>query len=250
MHATEGGTEPCARPSAACSSSPSPSLVVAACSSAGAGGSPRDHGGCDSPDAARAGRPCGSATSPTSRTPPRSSASRRASSTSARRQRHARDAHLQRRPRGGRGAASPRRSTSPTSARTRRSTPSRSPNGEADPDRLRRDVRRRVPRRQARRSRRRADLEGKKLATPAARQHAGRGAARLAEGAGLSRPTTAGGGDVSILPQENAQTLETFQRRRRSTAPGCPSRGPRASCWRAAARCSSTSATCGRTASS
>ncbi len=37
--------------------------------------------------------------------------------------------------------------------------------------------------------------------------------------------TPEGGGDVTILPQSNSTTLESFLIRRRSTAPGCPSRG-------------------------
>ena len=53
------------------------------------------------------------------------------------------------------------------------------------------------------------DLKGKTLATPQPRQHPGRGPAGLAEGEGPG-DRRAGGGDVSIVPQENSQTLQTF----------------------------------------
>ena len=56
-----------------------------------------------------------------------------------------------------------------------------------------------------------AQLVGKKLATPTARQHPGRGAARLAEGAGPRARTSRAAATSPILPQANAQTLETFR---------------------------------------
>ena len=95
------------------------------------------------------------------------------------------------------------------------------------PDRRRDRVGRRVPRREARHHERRRP-QGQEDRDAAARQHAGRRAAHLAEEARASTTDTEGGGDVSIVPQDNATTLDRVQDRRRSTARGCPSRGRRA----------------------
>ena len=90
--------------------------------------------------------------------------------------------------------------------------------------------------------------EGQDDRHPAAGQHPGRGAALLAQAA-RATTTKEGGGDVKIKPQDNAETVDDVQVPAPSTAPGCPSRTPRSWSPRAA-RCSSTSGTCGRTASS
>ena len=52
--------------------------------------------------------------------------------------------------------------------------------------------------------------QGQDHRVAAARQHPGRRAAHLAEEQGLETDT-AGGGDVSIVPQDNALTLQAFQ---------------------------------------
>ena len=54
------------------------------------------------------------------------------------------------------------------------------------------------------------DLKGKTIADPAARQHPGRRAAGWLKRKGL-KTDTSGGGDVPILPQDNALTLTTFE---------------------------------------
>ena len=59
---------------------------------------------------------------------------------------------------------------------------------------------------------------------------------------------TAGGGDVSILPAGQRASRSRPSRTTRSRAHGCRSHGRPASSTREAARCSWTSATCGRTA--
>ena len=94
-----------------------------------------------------------------------------------------------------------------------------------------------------------ADLAGKKLATPAARQHAGRRAARVAEGRRAS-PRTSKAAATSRSCRRRTRRRSRRSARARSRAPGCPSPGPRASCSRAAAWCWWTSAASGRTGSS
>ena len=61
---------------------------------------------------------------------------------------------------------------------------------------------------------------------------------------------TKGGGDVSIVPQENAQTLQTVRDRRHRRRLGARAVRHPPGPARARARSSSTSATCGRTSSS
>ena len=61
---------------------------------------------------------------------------------------------------------------------------------------------------------------------------------------------TSGGGDVRDHAAGQRRHARRVPGRRRSTAPGCPSRGRRASSTRAAATCWSTRPTCGPTASS
>ena len=55
-----------------------------------------------------------------------------------------------------------------------------------------------------------ADLKGKKIASPSLGNTQDVALRSWLKGQGLTTDT-AGGGDVSIVPQENAQTLETFQ---------------------------------------
>ena len=166
----------------------------------------------------------------------------------ARRQRHARDVDLQRRPGGDRGAVRRRdrrhlHRPEPGDQRLRQVRTARRSGSSPAPPRA-------APSSSSSpTSPRAADLKGKTIATPAARQHPGRRPALLAEGPGPQDRHRSGGGDVSIMPQDNADTLDAFKPGR-STAPGCPSRGRPAWSRRAAARCSSTSSTCGRTASS
>ena len=175
------------------------------------------------------------------------SASRRASSPGARHRRQAgrRRPSTPARPPSRR--SSPARSTPPTSARTRPSTPSPSPRarrvriiaGAASGGAslvVKPGINRRAGPARARRSPRRSS------ATP----RTSRCATGCKEQGPEDRPPRAAA-TSTIVPQENAQTLETFKQRRRSTAPGCPSRGPRRLVRRPAARCWSTSATCGRT---
>ena len=91
-----------------------------------------------------------------------------------------------------------------------------------------------------------ADLAGAKLATPQLGNTQDVALRVWLRDEGFATDTT-GGGDVSILPQENAATLDAFKAGEIDGA--CRSRGQPASCRRAAARCSSTSATCGPPAS-
>ncbi len=55
-----------------------------------------------------------------------------------------------------------------------------------------------------------ADLDGKTIATPQLRQHAGRGTARVSAGECLD--STENGGTVKVQPTANADTLTLFQR--------------------------------------
>ena len=91
--------------------------------------------------------------------------------------------------------------------------------------------------------------QGQEARHPAARQHAGRRAALLAQGAG---PDDRHRRRRRRLDRARRRTRRRSRRSRpaTSTAPGCPSRGRPGWSRRAAARSSSTSATCGRTASS
>ena len=154
----------------------------------------------------------GSATSPTSPTRPRSSASRAASSKTLGRQRDARAVDVQRRARG-------RRSHLRRRARrvVHRPEPGdqrvRAVERRSDPDRLRCCVRRRVPRRQATRSTVAEDLTGKTLATPQLGNTQDVALRAWLKEQGYETDT-AGGGDVSVLPQDNSQTLDTVQERR------------------------------------
>ena len=88
--------------------------------------------------------------------------------------------------------------------------------------------------------------QGQEARHPAARQHPGRRPARLAEGARASSTDTHGRRRRLDRPAGQRQTARRVQAPATSTAPGCPSRGPPAWSRRAAARSSSTSATCGR----
>ena len=54
--------------------------------------------------------------------------------------------------------------------------------------------------------------QGQEDRHPAARQHPGRGAAVVAEGQRDCRPASSGGGDVTIVPTDNATTLTLFKR--------------------------------------
>ena len=79
------------------------------------------------------------------------------------------------------------------------------------------------------------DLAGKTLATPSLGNTQDVALRAWLADEGYETDQT-GGGDVSILPQDNADTLTAFQTAP-STAPGCPSRGRPAWCSRAAATC-------------
>ena len=154
-----------------------------------------------------------------------------------RRQRHDRDEHVQRRPRGRRGALrrGARRHAHRTEPGHQRLRPVR---GRRDPHRVGQHVGRRVPRR-ARGHRLPRGPRGQEARHPAARQHPGRRAAGLAEGRGLRdrrhrrrrRVDPAAGRTATRSPPSSPAT---------STAPGCPSPGPPASSRRAAPTCSST----------
>ena len=111
--------------------------------------------------------------------------------------------------------------------------------GRGHQDRRRRRVRRRVPGRQARASTRAADLKGKKIATPAARQHPGRRAALLAEGARASTTDTRAAATSRSCRRRTPRPCRP-SRPATSTAPGCPSPAPAGWSARARARCSST----------
>ena len=80
----------------------------------------------------------------------------------------------------------------------------------ADPHRRRHRLGRRVPRREAV-DHERGRPQGQEARDAVARQHPGRRAAQLAEveGSRARRPT--GGGDVSIVPQDNSTTVTAFQ---------------------------------------
>ena len=141
---------------------------------------------------------------------------------------------------------SPTRSTPPSSARTRRSTPSRSPTvrrSASSPGStsggaglvVKPDINeRRRP-------------QGQEDRDAAARQHAGRRAARVAEDAGSQRSTRR----AAATCRSSRRPTPTRSRSSppaTSTARGCPSRSSRGCSRRAAARCSSTRRRCGRTA--
>ena len=111
---------------------------------------------------------------------------------------------------------------------------------------LRCGFRRCVLRRQARHHDRRRP-QGQDPRDAAARQHPGRRPAQLAQEQGLTTDTS-GGGDVKIVPQDNATSL-TRSRPATSRVRGYPSRGRRGSSTKAAARSSSTRPRCGRRAS-
>ena len=102
----------------------------------------------------------------------------------------------------------------------------RSPNGEAIRIVVGRRVGRRVPRREARHHDAPRTSKGKKIATPQLGNTQDVALRTWLKTKGYETDTE-GGGDVSILPQDNAHTLDRVPDRRRSTAPGCPSRGRR-----------------------
>ena len=94
----------------------------------------------------------------------------------------------------------------------------------------------------------RRTCKGKKIATPQLGNTQDVALRYWLKEKGLTT-TKEGGGDVKIVPQENAQTVETFTQRRDRRRLGA--RAVRLAAWSTpAARCWSTSATCGRTASS
>ena len=164
-------------------------------------------------------------------------------------ERHARDRRPSTPARRPSRRCSPAPSTPPTSARTRPSTPSPSPT--ARPSGSSPAPPRAAPSSSSSRtSTAPADLKGKKLATPQLGNTQDVALRYLAEGAGPDRPTTDGRRRRQHRPAGERQTLARRSTPATSTAPGCPSRGPPGWSRRAAARCSSTSATCGRTASS
>ena len=70
-----------------------------------------------------------------------------------------------------------------------------------------------------------ADLKGKKHRHPAAGQHAGRGAAQLAEGQQAQEPTPRAAATSRSCPRRTARPSRP-SRPARSPAPGCPSPGP------------------------
>ena len=164
------------------------------------------------------------------------------------RQERAGDEDLQRRPGGDRGAVLRRRSTPPTSARTRRSTRYAQSNGEAIRVVSGADRPAASPSWSSRTSPASRGPQGQEDRDAAARQHPGRRAALLAEGEGLDHHQ-GGRRRRPDHPAGERQTARHVRRPARSTAPGCPS--PASAGWSTpAARCWSTSATCGRTASS
>ena len=78
------------------------------------------------------------------------------------------------------------------------------------PDHLRSHLGRRLPGRQAEHQQA-GGPQGQEDRHPAAGQHPGRGAAEPGSKANGLKTDTQGGGDVSIMPQENGQTLEAFK---------------------------------------
>ena len=92
------------------------------------------------------------------------------------------------------------------------------------------------------------DLKGKVLATPSLGNTQDVALRAYLKDNGLSADTS-GGGDVSIHPQDNSQTLEAFKAGTCKVR-GCPSRGRRGSSSKVAARSSSTRRRCGPMASS
>ena len=151
---------------------------------------------------------------------------RRACCQGPRLERHAQDRDVQLR------APRPSRRCSPTPSTPSFVGPNPAINAYAEvqrrghPHRRRHHVGRRLARRQAEDINDAGRPQGQEARDAAARQHPGRRPALLARRTRASRPTPAGGGDVSIVPQDNADTLDRVQGRRRSTAPGCPSRAP------------------------
>ena len=116
-------------------------------------------------------------------------------------------------------------------------------NGTLDPHRLRRRVGRRVPRREAVDHERRRP-QGQEARDAVARQHPGRRAAHLAEAEGLQDHTD-GGGDVSIVPQDNSDDGHRVPDRRDRRCLGARAVRDQARS-RKAARSSSTRRPCGR----
>ena len=167
----------------------------------------------------------------------------------ARHQRQAGDEDLQRRPGRDRGDLRRRARRHATSARTRRSTPAPSP-------RARPSGSSPAPRRAARTSSSSpaitsaADLKGKKIATPQLGNTQDVALRYWLKQQGPQDRHHRAAATSRSCRRTTRRRSQTFTDRRRSTAPGCPSRAPPAWSTRAAARCSSTSATCGRTASS
>ena len=91
--------------------------------------------------------------------------------------------------------------------------------------------------------------QGQEGRHPAARQHPGHRAPLLAQAARAQDRHRRAAATSTIAPQDNAQTLDAFKPGRHRRARGC--RSPTPPGWsKAAARCSSTSATCGRAGSS
>ena len=138
-------------------------------------------------------------------------------------------------------------STPPTSARTRPSTPSRSRTARrSGSSPARRPAA--LPRRQAGRSTAAADLRARPSPTPQLGNTQDVALRAWLKDQGLTTDAE-GGGDVSIMPQANAQTLDAFKAGHIDGA-WVPEPWATRLVRRAAARCSSTSATCGPTASS
>ena len=210
---------------AATTGAPTTAAATAAATTAAAAATTTATAGSTPPPPATVGHACASATSRTSPTPRRSSASQSGIFAKALGdERQARDDDVQRRHRRRSRRCSPTPSTPRSSARTRRSTASPSPTARRSGSSpgatsggaflvVKPDIN----------ARRRP--QGQDARDAAARQHPGRRPAHLAEGPGPRAPTPHGGGDVSIMPAGQRRHARRVQDGRRSTAPGCPSRG-------------------------
>ena len=143
--------------------------------------------------------------------------------------------------------SSPTPSTPPSSAPTRPSTPSPSPTARpcASSPGPPRAARSWSP---SRRSPAPAHLEGKKIATPQLGNTQDVALRAWLKEQGFETDDQ-GGGDVSIVPQENAQTLDDLQGRRHRRRLGARALGHPAHPGGRRPRCWSTSATCGPRAS-
>ena len=98
--------------------------------------------------------------------------------------------------------------------------------GRGDPDHRRRDVRRRLRSSSSRSINKPGRPQGQEAGDAAARQHAGRGAAGVAEGPGPQDRHRGRRRRLASRRRTTATTLEAFSPAT-STAPGCPSRGRR-----------------------